>query len=268
MLSGGIYEGQVAIVVGGGSGLGFAIARELAGLGATVVVAGRHPEALIETAGLIRAAGSRAHAHTADVREADQVDALIAAAVGEFGRVDVLVNNAAGDVVKGAESLSADEWQSVVSLVVDGGYLCAQAAARQMIEQGDGGAILNVLATYAWTGGAGSAYSAAVKAGLLAMMRALAAEWAPHGIRVNAITPGPTDTDGARAALWPTEEDRERAAASIPAGRLGKPEEMAWWATALCSPYADFITGQNLTIDGGYGLEREAYIPALATHAQ
>jgi hypothetical protein len=106
-------------------------------------------------------------------------------------------------------------------------------------------------------------HSAAAKAGLLAMTRTLAVEWAPHGIRLNTICPGPTDTEGAGRALWPTEDDRARVAATVPAGRLATPEEVAVWAAALCSPAAGYITGENLTIDGGHWLEQHSYLPAL-----
>jgi NAD(P)-dependent dehydrogenase (short-subunit alcohol dehydrogenase family) len=132
-----------------------------------------------------------------------------------------------------------------------------------MIEQGDGGAILSVLASYAWTGGPGTVHSAAAKAGLLAMTRTLAVEWAGHDIRVNCICPGPTRTEGAGAALWPTEEDVARVEATVPLRRLGTPEEVSWWATALCSRYASWITGEVLTIDGGHWLEQEGYLSAL-----
>ncbi len=197
------------------------------------------------------------------MRVPEQVDALIAAAVERFGRVDVLVNDAAGNFVVRAEDLSPNGWRAVTSIVLDGGFLCARAAGRQMIAQGDGGAILSVIASYAWTGGPGTVHSAAAKAGLLAMTRTLAVEWAPHGIRVNTICPGPTATEGAGAALWPTPADEARVAASVPAGRLATVEEIAWWTTALCSRHAGYITGENLTIDGGHWLEHEGYMPAL-----
>jgi NAD(P)-dependent dehydrogenase (short-subunit alcohol dehydrogenase family) len=263
MLAEGTFDGKVAIVTGGGSGMGRAMALEFARLGAAVVVGGRRAEPLEETIARIEDDGGAGHAKPTDVRDPDQVDALVDDAVKRFGRVDVLVNNAAGNFVVRAEDLSPNGWRAVVGIVLDGGFLCARAAGRRMIEQGEGGAILSVLASYAWTGGPGTVHSASAKAGLLAMTRTLAVEWAGHGIRVNAISPGPTDTEGAGGALWPTEEDRERVAGTVPMGRIATVEEIAWWATALCSPYAGYITGEVLTIDGGQWLEQESYMPTL-----
>ena len=199
MLAEGTFEGKVALVTGGGSGLGRAFALEFARLGAGVVVAGRRPEPLDETVGLIEGQGGKALGQPTDVRDPEQVDALVAAAVERFGRVDVLVNNAAGNFVVKAEELSPNGWRAVVAIVLDGGFLCSRAAGRQMIEQGDGGAILSVIASYAWTGGPGTIHSAAAKAGIVAMTRTLAVEWAPHRIRANCICPGPADTEGAGA---------------------------------------------------------------------
>jgi len=263
MLAEGTFEGKVAVVTGGGSGLGRAMALEFARLGASVVVAGRRAEPLDETVAQIEDWGGAGYPKPTDVRDPEQVDGLVAEAVRRFGRLDVLVNNAAGNFVVHAEDLSPNGWRAVVGIVLDGGFLCSRAAGKRMIEQGEGGAILSVLASYAWTGGPGTVHSAAAKAGLLAMTRTLAVEWASHGVRVNCICPGPTDTEGAGAALWPTEADRDRVAATVPLGRIGTPEEVAWWATALCSPFAGWITGENLVIDGGHWLEQESYLPAL-----
>ncbi len=162
-----------------------------------------------------------------------------------------------------ATDLSPNGWRAVVRIVLDGSFFCSRAVAGRMIEQGEGGAILSVIASYARTGGPGTIHSASAKAGVLAMTRTLAVELAPHGIRVNTICPGPTDSEGAGAALWPTEGDRERITATVPLRRFGTPEEIASWAAALCSPAASYITGANLTIDGGHRLEQESYLPTL-----
>jgi NAD(P)-dependent dehydrogenase (short-subunit alcohol dehydrogenase family) len=263
MLAKGTFDGRVAVVTGGGSGLGRALAVELARLGAAVTVAARRPEPLAETVALIEQQGGRGLAQPTDVRDPDAVDVLVAATIASFGRVDVLVNNAAGNFVVRAEDLSPNGWRAVVSIVLDGSFLCSRAAGRRMIEQGEGGAILSVIASYAWTGGPGTVHSAAAKAGVVALTRTLAVEWASYGIRVNCICPGPTDTEGAGAALWPTEEDRARVAATVPLGRLATPEEVAAWGAALLSPHAGYITGETLTIDGGHWLEQDSYLPAL-----
>src|SRR5579862_3224909 len=144
MLRDGAYDGKVALVTGGGSGMGRAMAVEFARLGAAVAVAGRRPEPLAETVALIEGAGGRAVAVPTDVRDPEQVDAMVVATVAAHGRVDVLVNDAAGNFVVRAEDLSPNGWRAVVSIVLDGGWLCTRAASKQMIEQGDGGAILSV----------------------------------------------------------------------------------------------------------------------------
>ena len=199
MLAEGTFEGKVAIVTGGGSGLGRAMAREFARLGACGRRRRRRrAEPLDETVAEIEDWGGAAYPKPTDVRDPEQVDALIDETARRFGRVDVLVNNAAGNFVVRGEDLSPNGWRAVVGIVLDGGFLCARAAGRRMIEQGEGGAILSVLASYAWTGGPGTVHSASAKAGLLAMTRTLAVEWAHHGIRVNCICPGPDGYRGRR----------------------------------------------------------------------
>jgi NAD(P)-dependent dehydrogenase (short-subunit alcohol dehydrogenase family) len=256
MLAEGTFEGKVALVTGGGSGLGRAFALEFARLGAGVVVAGRRPEPLDETVGLIEGQGGKALGQPTDVRDPEQVDALVAGAVDRFGRVDVLVNNAAGNFVVKAEELSPNGWRAVVAIVLDGGFLCSRAAGRQMIEQGEGGAILSVIASYAWTGGPGTIHSAAAKAGIVAMTRTLAVEWAPHGIRANCICPGPVDTPLMRGIEELVNPDDPAAARAMFAGttalkRYGLPEEIAELVHFLLSDASSYITGAPISVDGG-----------------
>ena len=268
MLPEGTFSGRAAVVTGGGSGLGRAIALELARLGAGVVVAGRREEPLAETVSLIEAGGGEALAQPTDVREPDAVETLMDAAVERFGRLDVLVNNAAGNFIVKAEDLSPNGWRAVVGIVLDGSFLCSRAAGRRMIEQGDGGAILSVIASYAWTGGPGTVHSAAAKAGILALTRTLAVEWAPHGIRVNAIAPGPIPTEGVRKAFAPPAgsgapdlfaADRAMEAyarKAIPLGRWGTPRDIANTVAFLASPAGDWVTGSIFVVDGGEWLAK------------
>jgi len=251
---------RAAIVTGGGTGIGRATAIALHRDGFGVVIAGRRPEPLEGTQALI---GDDCVVFPGDIREPEVSAGLVEECMSRFGRIDCLVNNAAGNFVVKAEDLSPNGWRAVTSIVLDGSFLCARAAGRRMIESGEGGAIVSVIASYAWTGGPGTVHSAAAKAGVMAMTKTLAVEWAPHGIRVSTICPGPTATEGAGAALWPTPEDEGRVASSVPIGRLARVEEIAWWTTALCAPQAAYITGANLTIDGGHWLEQEGYMGAL-----
>lgn len=250
MLPDSTFRDQVAIVTGGGSGIGLAIAEEVARLGGAVVLAGRKAERLEAAAAAIGAAGGKALAKATDVRQPDQVDELVEAALAWGGRLDMLVNAAAGNFLVDADQLSVNGWLAVVNTVLNGTFFCTRAAGRAMIGSGRGGRVVSVVASYAWTGGPHTVHSASAKAGVVAMTRTLAAEWAKHGIRVNAVCPGPTDTEGARP-LWQDPEAQRRILANIPVGRFGRPEEIAQATSYLLSPYADFITGEVLVIDGG-----------------
>jgi NAD(P)-dependent dehydrogenase (short-subunit alcohol dehydrogenase family) len=250
MLPEGTFQGKTAIVTGGGTGIGRGIAEELGRLGARLVIASRNAERLEAAAAEMRGQGLEVLAVPTDVRQPDQVEALVAKAREAFGGVDILVNAAAGNFIVPSEKLSVNGWNAVVGSVLNGTFYCTRAAGLAMIDQGRGGRILSVVASYAWTGGPGTVHSVAAKAGVVAMTRTLAVEWARYGIRVNAICPGPTDTEGARP-LWQDPEARAKVLAKIPVGRFGTVTEMAHAASYLLSPYADFVNGEVFVIDGG-----------------
>lgn len=246
----GTFEGQVAFVTGGGTGLGLELSRGLAALGATVVIASRnreHHAAFLDEA---REHGWSAEARVLDVREPKDVRETAQAVVEAHGKLDILVNNAAGNFVCPAARLSANAWRSVLGIVLDGTFYCSQAFGRHMLRAG-GGQILNVVATYAWTGMAGVVHSASAKAGVLAMTRTLASEWAESGVRVNAIAPGPFESGGARANLWPSEEVKRAIEERIPLKRFGTAEEIATQCLWLLAPASAYITGECLVVDGG-----------------
>lgn len=244
-------EGRTAIVTGGGTGLGLSMALKFAELGANLVLTSRDPAHVEPACEKVRAHGVRALAVPCDVREFAAVEAMVARAEEEFGRVDILVNNAAGNFLCPTEDLSPNGFASVVGIVLHGSFHATLAAGRRMIASGRGGSILNISTTYAWTGSGFVVPSAAAKAGVLAMTRSLAVEWAKYKIRVNAIAPGPFPTEGAWKALMPTPELEEVAKQEIPLKRFGEHEELANLAAYLVSDYSGYVTGDVVTIDGG-----------------
>src|SRR5262249_19903579 len=191
------FEGRVAIVTGGESGIGFAIAKELARLGGRVVIASRKEENLKPAAEELGGAY-----HVLDVRDAAAVEGMAEKVATDYGRIDILVNNAAGNFIVPSDQLSVNGWDSVIGIGLNGTFYCTSAVGKRMIAA-SGGAMLNIIANYAWTGAPGVVHSASAKAGVLAMTRTLAVEWARHKIRVNAMAPGPVDTPGAAARLFP-----------------------------------------------------------------
>jgi len=254
MLPHGSLQDRVAIITGGGTGIGRAIAFEYARLGAKLVLASRKAEHLEPTAKELESQGARVCFVTMDVRYPEDVDRLCEETVRRFGSIDILVNNAAGNFISRAEELSPNGWNAVVNIVLNGAFYCSRAAGLRMIESKRGGNILNVVATYAWTGGPGTIHSACAKAGVVCMTRTLAVEWARHKIRVNAVAPGPVETEGAGARLWATPEVRTAMLKTVPRGRMGNVEEIAHASAYLVSDFADFITGEVLVIDGGQWL--------------
>lgn len=252
------FSGRVALITGGGSGIGRAIAQRWALAGGVAAVLGRRKEALDETVGLITAAGGRAEAVVCDVRDHEAVAAAVEGLVAGHGRLDALVNNAAGNFVVPSEDLSPGGWKAVTDIVLNGTYYCTHAAARHMLAHG-GGTVLNIIAGYAWHGHPGTVHSAAAKGGVVAMTRTLAVEWGARGVRVNCLAPGPTETAGAGAALWGTEQARRDVLASVPANRFAEPAEIAESAAFLLSDRAGYITGEVLVADGGQWLGKSIY---------
>ena len=246
-----LLTGKTVLVTGGGSGLGLSMSRKFAALGANVAITGRSAERLADAAGQISPGGERIFTQPCDVRDFAQVEAMAAAVAERFGGIDVLVNNAAGNFLSATEDLSPNGFNAIVQTVLNGTFHATLAVGRRMIEAGRGGSILNIVTTYAWTGSAFVVPSAAAKAGVLAMTRSLAVEWATYRIRSNAIAPGPFPTEGAWNALMPTPELEAEAKARIPMGRFGEHDELANLAAFLVSDGAPFINGEVVTIDGG-----------------
>ncbi|MEC9202880.1 MAG: SDR family oxidoreductase, partial [Actinomycetota bacterium] len=249
-LPAGTYDGDTVLVTGAGTGLGKAIAVEFARLGASIVVASRNPEHLAAGRRAIEALGADVEVVECDIRDADAVAAAFDAAEERFGLPRVLVNNAAANFPSPAEDLSPNAWRTVVDITLNGTFLVSREFARRHLAAGSTASIVNVGASYAWTGGPGFAHSAAAKAGVKNMVETLAVEWGPYGIQVNGLVPGlfPHEdmTDDIRGSLDLTHEKDPLQ----PAMRVGERQELGWAATFLASPYARFISGHTLVVDG------------------
>jgi citronellol/citronellal dehydrogenase len=242
----GLLDGQVAIVSGGGSGLGRATALELASLGARVIVCGRREEPLAETAA--QADAGRVHAHPCDIREEDQVEALVDAVLAEHGQIDLLVNNAGGQYMTPAEDITPKGFRTVLRLNVEGSWLMTHAVAtRAMIPGGRGGKIVNVTLS-PHHGLPGMAHSSAARAAVENLTRVLSIEWARFGIRLTALAAGHFATETLRTKY--PKQVVEGVAGTVPLGRLGTEEEFAWLVAYLASPGGDYLSGAILTIDG------------------
>jgi peroxisomal 2,4-dienoyl-CoA reductase len=263
----GLLDGQVALVTGGGSGIGYGIARTLGRLGAHVAIASRSADRLDDAVRRLAAEGVAASAHPLDVRDPERVRATVDAIAERHGRLDVLANNAAGNFYAPSESLSPNAWKSVVEIDLYGTFFCSQAVLPAMRAAG-GGRIVNVSMTLHYRGWPMMAHATAAKAGIDALTRTLALEWAPHGVRVNAVAPGPIPTEGVRKAFAPPPGTDapdlgfvERAMAdhatrTIPLGRWGTPEDIGNMVAFLASPAGDWVTGAIFVVDGGEWLKR------------
>jgi NAD(P)-dependent dehydrogenase (short-subunit alcohol dehydrogenase family) len=256
------FAGQTAIVTGGGTGLGRAIAIELARAGCAIGIVSRKEEHRLAGVEAIESMGGRAAHAPADIREADQIESAFAQIEDQLGPVRILVNNAAANFPVLAKDMSPNAWRAVARIVLDGTFFSSQALHRRCVAAGEPGMICNILATQSFTGGPGMSHSAAAKAGVGNLTKTLAVEWAPDGVRVNALAPGLFPHDEMREDLKAlrTEGDDVDARRS-PAGRLGKVHELGWAVAWLCSPYASFVTGHTLVVDGANWLRRDFVMP-------
>ena len=243
------------IVTGGGTGLGKSMATRFAELGANLVITSRRQEVIDKTAEELRDHGGKVLAIACDVRDSEQVNEMVSQTVDEFGKIDILLNNAAGNFISPTEDLSPNAFKTIVDIVLNGTFNCTQAAGKVMREK-DGGVILNIVTTYAWTGSGYVVPSASAKAGVLAMTRSLAVEWAKYGIRTLAIAPGPFPTKGAWSRLAPPGLGIEKKMKNrVPLKRVGEHIELANLASYLVSDQAAYINGEVVTIDGGEWLQ-------------
>ena len=257
MLREGALDGMVVVVTGGGTGLGRGMAEHCLRLGAKVCITSRKQDVLDKTAQEMMASGGEVLTVVCDVRDAVQVDRLRDAVIARFGKVDALINNAAGNFISPTERLNSKAFQTIIDIVLMGTVNCTLAFGKHWIAKGERDrAILNVVTTYAWTGSGYVVPSACAKAGVLAMTRSLAAEWGKYGIRSNAVAPGPFPTKGAWSRLLPGElMEKFDMTKKVPLNRLGRHEELADLVTYLVSPYSGYINGEVVTIDGGEWLK-------------
>jgi len=264
-LAPGTYDGVTVFVTGAGTGLGKAIAGEFARLGASIVIASRKAEHLDAGRAAIEAIGAPVLTVSCDIRDEQQIAAAFDAAEAQFTLPGVLINNAAANFPVPAEDMSPNAWRTVVDITLNGTFLCCREFGRRHIATNTPGAIVNIGASYAWTGGPGFVHSAAAKAGVKNLTESLAVEWGPYGIQVNALVPGlfPHEdmTDDIRGNLDRT-SDKD---ACQPALRVGRRHELGWAATFLASPYARFISGHTLVVDGANWQRRTMTNPPVTT---
>ena len=249
-LAHGTFQGQAVVVTGGGTGLGKAIAIEFARLGAAVGILSRKQDHRQSGVAAVEALGARAVDAECDIRQPESVAAAFDTLEAELGLPATLVNNAAGNFPVPAEDMSPNAWRTVVDIVLNGTFNCSREFARRHIAAKTPGCIINIGASYAWTGGPGFAHSAAAKAGVKNMTESLAVEWGPYGIRVNGLVPGlfphADETEDIQGVPDRGKQEDRRS----PAGRVGQPRELGWAATFLASPFASYVSGHTMVVDG------------------
>jgi NAD(P)-dependent dehydrogenase (short-subunit alcohol dehydrogenase family) len=261
----GTYDGQTVFVTGAGTGLGRAIATEFARLGANIVIASRKPEHLADGQQAIEEIGGKVLTVGCDIRQPEQIAAAFDAAEAEFGLPNVLVNNAAANFPVTAEDMSPNAWRTVVDITLNGTFFCSREFGRRHLAVEAPGSIINVGASYAWTGGPGFAHSAAAKAGVKNMVETLAVEWGPYGIAVNGLVPGLFPHEDMTADIQGNLARTTDKDLCQPALRVGRLRELGWAATFLASPYARFISGHTLVVDGANWQRRTLTNPPVVT---
>ncbi len=264
-LPAGTYDGVAVFVTGAGTGLGKAIALEFARLGASIVIASRKPEHLEAGHEAVAALGVPVTTVGCDIRDPEQISAAFDAATEAYGLPGVLINNAAANFPVPAEDMSANAWRTVVDITLNGTFFCAREFARRHLEAATPGSIVNVGASYAWTGGPGFAHSAAAKAGVKNMTETLAVEWGPYGIQVNGLVPGLFPHEDMTADIRGNLDRTKEKDVVQPALRVGQVRELGWAATFLASPYARFISGHTLVVDGANWQRRLLTNPPVVT---
>lgn len=243
--------GLVVLITGGGTGIGQGLTEGFARRGARVVITSRSEAHLRPVAERLAADGLEVDWRTCDVRRVDEVDGIVDFSVKRFGRLDVVINNAAASFACPVERMSANAWSTVVAVDLTGVFLVSKAAGAVMMRQGRGGRIINISSTAGVYGFPHFAHYSSAKAGVITFTRTLAMEWAHHGILVNCVAPGPIETAGATDATWPTEELRHRIRESVALRRLGTVEEVLGPCLFLASRASSFVTGHTLVVDGG-----------------
>ena len=261
----GTFDGQTVLVTGGGTGLGKAVAAQFAQLGASIVIASRKTEHLEAGRAELEALNAEVMTVTCDIREPDQIAAAFDAATDRFGLPDVLVNNAAANFPVPAEDMSPNAWRTVVDITLNGTFFCAREFGRRHLAAGTPGSIINIGASYAWTGGPGFAHSAAAKAGVKNLTESLAVEWGPAGIQVNCLVPGLMPHEDMTADIQGNLERTHDKDATQPALRVGERQELGWAATFLASPYGRFISGHTLVVDGANWQRRSLTNPTVTS---
>ena len=261
----GSYDGVTVVVTGGGTGLGKGIASEFARLGASIVITSRKEEHLEAGKEAIEAIGAPVLTVACDIREPESIAAAFDAAESAFGLPQVLVNNAAANFPVPAEDMSPNAWRTVVDITLNGTYFMSREFGRRHLAAGTPGSIINVGASYAWTGGPGFAHSAAAKAGVKNMVETLAVEWGPYGIQVNGLVPGLFPHEDMTADIQGNLARTSDKDVCQPALRVGQRQELGWAATFLASPYAQFISGHTLVVDGANWQRRLLTNPPVVT---